>query len=67
MNDEIAKAVIRMIGEGGVEAASIAKLYIWLNSSVFSGALFVLSMFVFYLCASRIVGRIWDARKNMDK
>ena len=67
MNDEIAKAIITMVSNGGVEAASIAKLYIWLNSSVFSGVLFVLSIVVFYFCASAITGRIWDANENLDR
>jgi hypothetical protein len=66
MNDEIAKAIIELVGQGGAEASSIARLYIWLNSSLLSGALFVISIIVFYLGASKIAGRIWDANKDMD-
>ena len=67
MKDEIVKAIITMVSNGGVEAASVAKLYIWLNSSVFSAVLFVLSIVLFYFCASAIVGRIWDANKDLDR
>jgi len=66
MNDEIAKAIISLVNQGGVEASSIARLYIWLNSSLLSGILFVISIIAFYLGASKIAGRIWDARKDLD-
>ena len=66
MNDEIAKAIIELVGKGGAEAAEIARLYIWLNSSLLNGLAFIGSIVLFYLCASKIVGRIWDVNENMD-
>ena len=58
MNEEVMKAIIAMLGQGGVEAAEVARLYLWLYSPVVKGLFFWGGIILLYWGASRIARRL---------